>query len=103
VLGTTPERQTPESIAAAINDKTPALLIVEDRWRGRVNAALQSKSQRVLPQPSGCVSAYNVMRGCPVRFEIHETGAETPCAIPAEFACQNSPAAAGWQKSGDCD
>ncbi len=68
-----------------------------------MNAAVQSKSQSALPQPSGCVSAYNVMRGCSVRFEIYETGAETPCTIPAEFACQNNPAPAGWQKSGDCD
>jgi 4-amino-4-deoxy-L-arabinose transferase-like glycosyltransferase len=103
VLGTTPERQTPESIAAALSNKTPALSIVEDRWRGRVNAGVEFKSQSTLPQPSGCVSAYNVMRGCPVHFKIYETGAGKPCTIPAEFACQNNPAAASWQKSGDCD
>ena len=86
-----------------IKDNTPRLSIIEDRWLTRANAALDAKSQSPLPPPSGCVSAYNVMRGCPLHFRIFETGAARPCTLPANLACSGNPEPSGPQKSGDCD
>ena len=103
VLGVPAEEQTPDAIASAIGAKTPRLSIIEDRWAERANAALQAKSQSLLPPPSACVSAYNVMRGCPLHFRIYETGAGEPCRFPANLACSDNPQPAGPQKSGDCD
>ena len=103
VLGVPPEEQTPDAVASGVGAKTPRLSIIEDRWAERTNAALQTGSQNSLPPPGACVSAYNVMRGCPLHFRIYETGAGQPCAFPGEFACSDNPEPAGPQKSGDCD
>jgi hypothetical protein len=103
VLGAAPDRQAPETIAEAKNNEAGRLLIVEDRWIKRMSTALTASSQPPLPSPSGCVSAYNVMRGCPVYFRIYDMGGAPPCQIPSEFACQSNPHPAGPQKSGNCD
>ncbi|WP_245280083.1 glycosyltransferase family 39 protein [Hyphomicrobium sp. 99] len=103
VLGIPPERQMPEELAQAIEDKVPTLSIVEDRWRKRTNWTLQSKSQAPLPPPTGCVSAYNVMRGCPLHFRIYSPNPAEPCTVPAEFACPENVPQTGPEKSGDCD
>jgi 4-amino-4-deoxy-L-arabinose transferase-like glycosyltransferase len=103
ILGVPPAQQTLDGLAAGIKDNTPRFSIIEDRWLTRANAALDAKSQGPLPPPSGCVSAYNVMRGCPLHFRIFETGAARPCALPANLACSGNPEPSGPQKSGDCD
>lgn len=103
LLGVSPDRQAPEAIAGEVAGKKVKLLIVEDRWATRMNMALATSSQPALPEPSGCVSAYNVMRGCPVYFRIYDTESAQPCTIPREFVCQHSPEPAGPQKPGKCD
>ncbi len=102
-LGVPPDQQTPEEIASGIAAKSPRLSIIEDRWQQRTDAALQASSQSPLPAPSACVSAYNVMRGCPLHFRIYEIGAAEPCRFPANLACSDNPEPAGPRKSGDCD
>jgi 4-amino-4-deoxy-L-arabinose transferase-like glycosyltransferase len=103
VLGVPPGRQTLDGLAAGIADNTPRFSIIEDRWLMRANAALAAKSQSPLPPASGCVTAYNVMRGCPLQFRIFETGTAQPCALPAALACTGHPRPAGPQKPGNCD
>ena len=97
------DRQTPDALADRVQRKEPSLSIVEDRWGKRTNWLLQSKSLEPLPPPSGCVSAYNVMRGCPLHFRIYSPDPAMPCAIPAEFACSDNAEPIGFEKSGDCD
>lgn len=103
LLGVSPDRQAPEAIAGDVASKGVRLLIVEDRWTNRMNMALATSSQPPLPEPIGCVTAYNVMRGCPVHFRIYDTNTQQPCEIPAQFACQRTAEPAGPQKSGNCD
>ncbi len=103
LLGIPPERQMPEAVAQAVEDKAPGLFIVEDRWRKRTNWALQSNSQAPLPAPVGCVSAYNTMRGCPLHFRIYSLSPAEPCTVPAAFACRENVLPAGPEKPGDCD
>ena len=103
LLGASPDRQAPETIASEAAGNGANLLIVEDRWVNRMNLALTTSSRPPLPAPSGCVSAYNVMRGCPVHFRIYDTDAGQPCKIPAKFACRANEEPAGPQKSGNCD
>ena len=82
LLGVPPGRQTLDGLAAGIADNTPRFSIIEDRWLMRANAALAAKSQSPLPPASGCVTAYNVMRGCPLQFRIFENGngcSRAPC------------------------
>jgi 4-amino-4-deoxy-L-arabinose transferase-like glycosyltransferase len=103
LLAVSAERQTPEALAQRAADKMPTLSIVEDRWAKRTNWTLQSKSQDPLPPPTGCVSAYNVMRGCPLYLRIYSPNPAQPCAVPAEFACPPDAVPVGFEKSGDCD
>lgn len=104
LLNIPPERQTPDALADRAAAKTPILSIVEDRWAKRTNWTLQSKSQdRLPPQPTGCISAYNVMRGCPLHFRVYLSNSSELCAIPAEFACSDKAAPIWFEKSGDCN
>ncbi len=103
VLGIPFEQQMPEALAQAVEDKVPTLSIIEDRWKKRTNWTLQSKSQPPLPPPTGCVTAYNVMRGCPLHFRIYSPNPAQPCAVPAAFVCPENIPQTGPEKSGDCD
>ncbi|MBN9247538.1 MAG: glycosyltransferase family 39 protein [Hyphomicrobium sp.] len=103
VLGIPFEQQMPEALAQAVEDKVPTLSIIEDRWKKRTNWTLQSKSQEQLPPPIGCVTAYNVMRGCPLHFRIYSPNQAQPCAVPAAFVCPENIPQSGPEKSGDCD
>ncbi|MFA5955293.1 ArnT family glycosyltransferase [Hyphomicrobium sp.] len=103
LLAIPPARQTPDALAERAEAKTPTLSIIEDRWAKRANWTLESKSQEPLPPPTACVSAYNVMRGCPLHFRIYSPNPAEPCAVPAEFACSEKAAPIGFEKSGDCD
>lgn len=103
LLDIPPDRQTPDALAERFAAQTPTLSIVEDRWAKRTNWALQSKSQERLAQPTGCVSAYNVMRGCPLYFRIYSPNPAEPCTMPAAFSCSEKTAPIGFEKSGDCD
>ncbi|HML29506.1 MAG TPA: glycosyltransferase family 39 protein [Hyphomicrobium sp.] len=103
LLDIAPDLQSPDALADRAAAKQPTLSIVEDRWAKRANWTLQSKFQDRLPQPTGCVSAYNVMRGCPLYFRIYSPNPAEPCRMPAEFACSEKTAPIGFEKSGDCD
>jgi len=103
LLGVSPDRQAPETIAREVSGTGAKLLIVEDRWTNRMNMALATSSKPPLPSPSGCVSAYNVMRGCPVHFRIYDMDGGQPCQIPESFACLPNAEPTGPQKSGNCD
>ncbi|MGO4683182.1 ArnT family glycosyltransferase [Hyphomicrobium sp. 2TAF46] len=103
VLGIPSEQQMPEALAQAVEDKVPTLSIIEDRWKKRTNWTLQSKSQAPLPPPTGCVTAYNVMRGCALHFRIYSPNPAQPCAVPAAFVCPENIPQTGPEKSGDCD
>ena len=88
--------QTAETIAAA----KPPVAIIEARWLERYRSALQSS-----PPAQGCISAYNVMRGCRLEFTIF-AGNGGGCSIPAEFVCRDSdlnPSAPAQSKLGNCD
>ncbi|WP_343062238.1 glycosyltransferase family 39 protein [Hyphomicrobium methylovorum] len=102
-LGVDVERQTPEAIAKALAGPRTAVTVVEDRWDHEVRAAAQIEAHKTLPEPVGCVSAYNVMRGCPLYFRIYRTGAGASCVVPKQLACQTAPVPAGPEKVGDCD
>jgi hypothetical protein len=101
VLGVPPEQQVPENLAS--KNQTPELLIVEDRWNARMATDLTAGSRSPLPRPSGCVSAYNVMRGCALHFRIYEIGGLEPCTLPSRFACGDKQMPAAPEKHGDCD
>ncbi len=103
LLGIPPDRQSPDALAQRSQENKATLSIVEDRWAKRTNWTLQSQSQDRLPQPIGCVSTYNMMRGCPLHFRIYAPNPSAPCAIPAEFACSEKAAPLGFEKSADCD
>lgn len=103
VLKSDVDRQSADSIAETMTDPKQRLTIIEDRWLTRAAQAREAKTGQALWAASHCISAYNVMRGCPLQFRVYETGAAAPCEIPAKFAC-SSPAASGRpQVSGDCD
>ena len=89
----------PDAIAARMADGTPAIAVVEDRWHGDLLAAL-AKRGLPLPERSGCVEGFNVMRGCPMSFSIYVSGGPAAlapgCAMPERYACRKPvPAPAG--------
>ena len=103
VLGSDVDQQSPDVVANALQGSSSALAIVESRWRLRALNAVEAKPQQTLAQPTACISAYNVMRGCPLRFEVYEAGIVGRCDVPAEFVCGSGKNATGPQFSKDCD
>ncbi len=66
-----------------------AIAVVEDRFQPDLAKALAARSAKPPPR-LGCVEAFNVMRGCPLRFSIYATGPDTldpGCQIDKRFAC----------------
>jgi 4-amino-4-deoxy-L-arabinose transferase-like glycosyltransferase len=85
----------PETLAGWMASGQEGIAVVEDRWHGDVERALQQRGG-TLPARAGCVRAFNVMRGCPLDFSIYVTGAPKPdpgCKVPAAFACKGPLAA----------
>jgi hypothetical protein len=81
---------TPATVADWMSGGEDAIAVVEDRWHGDLKRALTER-RATLPTPAGCVSAFNVMRGCPLRFSIYVTGAprlDRECKIAPRFACK---------------
>jgi 4-amino-4-deoxy-L-arabinose transferase-like glycosyltransferase len=103
VLGVPQSQQTVDAVVAGIDGKLPRLAIVENRWVSRIESAARAQGKPSLPPPSACVSAYNVMRGCPLHFRIYETRAAEPCAFPADLACSGNPEPTASRKAGGCD
>ncbi len=84
---------TPGTAADRISGGEDGIVVVEDRWHGDLVQALQNRHAEV-PEPNGCVQAFNVMRGCPLSFSIYITGAQRldpECKIPPRFACKRHP------------
>jgi len=92
---------SPKTVADWMSGGEDGIAVVEDRWHGDLVRALKQR-QADVPEPAGCVKAFNVMRGCPLSFSIYVTGAprlDAECKIPPRFACKGpppqTPAAAG--------
>jgi 4-amino-4-deoxy-L-arabinose transferase-like glycosyltransferase len=84
---------TPATVADWIVGGEDAIAVVEDRRHGEVVRALEAR-RAMVPTPVGCVSAFNVMRGCPLKFSIYVTGAsrlDPECRIAPRFVCKGAP------------
>lgn len=78
-----------ETIAARIAGGDEAIAVIEDRWHPDVLQALQER-RADLPPRVGCISAFNVMRGCRLNFSIYLSGRpqlDRGCKLAPEFAC----------------
>jgi 4-amino-4-deoxy-L-arabinose transferase-like glycosyltransferase len=93
---------TPEDVARVTGEKTPRLLIIEDRYEGRVRELIAQNRSVPLPAAAACINVYNVMRGCPLKFRVYDTGAGARCRFPAEFDCKTQPPPPAWAQD-DCD
>lgn len=93
-------RQSPETLA----DQTSGIVAVEDRWRGRYLSAVAKRGHEP-PVALGCVTAFNVMRGCPLSFTLYGTNKSVACALSSESACRTDTDKAinGSLKSDGCD
>ncbi|HEY7669347.1 MAG TPA: glycosyltransferase family 39 protein [Hyphomicrobium sp.] len=82
-----------ETIAAWIATGEEAVVAIEDRFQPDVARVLGLRRAK-LPPRLGCVTAFNVMRGCPLSFSIYVTGApklDPGCKLESRFACQGPP------------
>lgn len=82
-----------ETIAARMAGGQESIAIVEDRWHPEIMLGLASRNG-TLPPRVGCVEAFNVMRGCPLKFSIYLTGKpqiDPACKIRPAFACSGPP------------
>ena len=82
----------PQTIAHWIAEGEGGVAVVEDRWHAALQAAVRERGVE-LPLRSGCVEAFNVMRGCPLAFSIYVTGQEkldASCAVAAANVCEMS-------------
>ena len=103
VLGAQNERDTIDAVTSNLQSRPP-LTIIEDRWVNRMKSDLLAKSKAPLGEPSACVSAFNVMRGCSVYFRIYRQEGAPGCDLPPALACADAPPpAAVPDKPGRCD
>ncbi len=83
----------PATVADRMAGGEDGIAIVEDRWHGDLVRALEERHAEI-PEPAGCVEAFNVMRGCPLSFSIYITGAprlDPECRIAPRYACKGKP------------
>jgi 4-amino-4-deoxy-L-arabinose transferase-like glycosyltransferase len=95
---------TPATIADWMSGGEDGIAVVEDRWHGDLVKALEERRAAV-PMPVGCVSAFNVMRGCPLNFSIYVTGAprlDPECKIAPRFTCKKAPPLASAPPDSRC-
>ena len=102
LLGSDVHHQSPEAVAEALSGDAPALAVVEERWQQRAARAIESKSRAFGP-PRACISSYNVMRGCPLRFYVYANPAAEGCEVQPGFSCGAPNERNGPQVSKDCD
>ncbi|MFN0219100.1 MAG: ArnT family glycosyltransferase [Hyphomicrobium sp.] len=76
----------------ALFDADPQIAIVESRWLNRYFVANAARGQgQNVGTPLGCVSALNVMRGCPLSFAIYQRDPALACAPQTSTAkCQTA-------------
>lgn len=80
-----------ETIAGWMAGGEDAIAVVEDRWQGDLAQALAARNAR-RPARVGCVTAFNVMRGCPLSFSIYATGhsaLDPGCRLAERYACRS--------------
>ncbi len=84
ILNSDPSIATPEQVRAALVEGRATYLVGEAR-----DPSLKSlmRFQYRRPRPVACVEAYNVMRGCPLYFEILSTGDISSCSAREQFPC----------------
>ncbi len=66
-----------------------AIAVVEDRFQPDVARVLALRGAKPPPR-AGCVTAFNVMRGCTLDFSIYVTGADAlddSCRVAERFRC----------------
>ena len=67
----------------------PGIAVVEDRWQDELSQALAERGAKP-PERAGCVTAFNVMRGCPLSFSIYVTGParlDPGCRVAERYRC----------------
>ena len=80
----------PDMIAGWFAAGKEGIAVVEDRWHGALRKELRTRGVE-LPPRSGCVEAFNVMRGCPLSFSIYVTGQakrDASCAVHPANLCK---------------
>lgn len=90
VLGDDTRKGNVEDVAAWVADGDRRIALVDDLWHGDLLKALAERGAK-LPARTGCVEAFNVMRGCPLVFSIYVTGApklDPGCKVPERFSCK---------------
>ena len=93
-----------ETIAARMAGGEESIAVVEDRWHPDLMRALEFRTATPPPR-SGCVKAFNVMRGCTLHFSIYVTGApqlDRGCKVPPEFTCKREPPATSGPATSRC-
>jgi len=78
-----------ETIAKRMAAREPGIAVVEDRWQPDLEQALAQHSA-MRPPRTGCVTAFNTMRGCPLAFSIYLTGPQEDdagCRVAPRDAC----------------
>jgi 4-amino-4-deoxy-L-arabinose transferase-like glycosyltransferase len=95
----------PAGIAQRMADGIPGVAVIEDRWHDDFAQALAQRSAP-MPERAGCVSAFNVMRGCKLSFSIYVSGGEQAlapgCEVEPRFACQKPVATPKDAQSSRC-
>jgi 4-amino-4-deoxy-L-arabinose transferase-like glycosyltransferase len=77
------------TIASRMAGGDEGIAVIEDRWHPDLLQALQER-RADLPKRVGCVSAFNVMRGCRLDFSIYLSGRpqiDANCQVRPEFTC----------------
>ena len=88
VLGRDSEAGT-DTIADRMAGGQPGIAVVEDRWQDELSQALAERGAKP-PERAGCVTAFNVMRGCPLSFSIYVTGParlDPGCRVAERYRC----------------
>jgi len=78
-----------ETVAAWMATGEEAIAVVEDRFQPDVARVLALRGAKPPPR-AGCVTAFNVMRGCTLDFSIYVTGADAlddSCHVAERFRC----------------
>ncbi len=84
ILNSDPSIASPEQVRAALVEGDATYLIGEVRDPGLKTL---TRFQYRRPRPVACVEAYNMMRGCPLYFEILSTSDVSSCTAKEQFPC----------------
>lgn len=100
LLGGTHTPQSPDSLAGDAS----RVAIVESRWLERYFVAYAVRHPGKLPGPAiGCVTAFNVMRGCPLSFTMFVPEGSNTCKAAPNFRCDTDEKVSPRPPSQGCD